>query len=269
MPETRETTQAIVTADLLSAAQNVIRQTLDATSYPATLRGKLGTAETAPLSDPELAHRSSGTARDISDEFAIIKAMLLQADKILDAPLENISQRANAAIAAATITNRSGRRRSYTEDTLETLIRLGLAHPEHLPAIRAAGYAYPPPDSLPNLDLQALVADIANQMTKSDNPQTIDEILRGIPPWDEIIADHPHLDVEQCINQHARILPDSEGHYNPDQPWRRFLTTERLVHNTAIRVLRREGRPLHLLDLTHEVNRTLRRTRRSNRIGQH
>ena len=93
MSETREPTQAIVTADLLSAAQNVIRQILDATSYPATLRGKLGTAETAPLSDPELARRSSGTARDISDEFAIIKAMLLQADKILDAPLANISQR--------------------------------------------------------------------------------------------------------------------------------------------------------------------------------
>ena len=268
MPETREPKQIIVSPDLLRSAQNVIQQTLDVTDHPATLVGKLGTAENTPLSDPELAHQLGNAARDISEQFAIIKAMLLQADRILGTPLASISQSTNDAIAAAGINNRSGRRRSYTEDTLQTMVRLSLVRQEHLPVIRAAGYAYPPPDNQHDVDLRALVADIADHMTKLDEPQTVDEIRQTIPHWNEIITRTPYLDLVQCINQHARILPDSEERYSPDHPWRRFLTTERLVHNTAVRVLRRAGRPLHLANLTHEVNTTLRRTRRSNRISQ-
>ena len=268
MPATHGPTPTIATPELLTAAQSVIRQTLDAAEYPATLSGKLGTAEHVPLADAELASRSGGTARDISDQFTIIKAMLLQADRILGAPLASISQRTNDAIAAAGINNRSGRRRSYTEKTLQTLIRLGLAQPEHLPVIRAAGYAYPPPDITTDLDLRALMADVADHITQSDTPQTIDEILQGFPAWDGIIDGRPELNMVQCISQHARILPDSEGRYGPDQRWRRFLTTERLVRNTVVRVLRRAGRPTHLSDLTREVNTTLRRDRRSKRISQ-
>ena len=268
MPATHQPSPTIVTPELLAAAESVMQQTLDATEYPATLAGKLGTTETAPLSDPELARQSGGTARDISKQFAIIKAMLLQADRILDAPLATISQRANDAIAAAAIGNRSGRRRSYIENTLHTLVRLGLAQPEHLPVIRAAGYAYPPPDNRPNLDLHALVADVADHITKLDEPQTINQILQAISPWDEIVTGQPNLDMEQCISQHARILPNSEGRYSPDQRWGRFLTTERLVRNTVVRVLHRGGRPLHLSDLTREVNATLRRDHRSKRISQ-
>ena len=118
MPATHQPSPTIVTPELLAAAESVMQQTLDATEYPATLAGKLGTTETAPLSDPELARQSGGTARDISKQFAIIKGMLLQADRILDAPLATISQRANDAIAAAAIGNRSGRRRSKSLFTI-------------------------------------------------------------------------------------------------------------------------------------------------------
>ena len=262
MPETRETTQEIVTAKLMAAAQDVIQRTLGTTDYPNTLRGKLGTHESGPLSDPELARQHGGSARDVSEQFAIVRAMLFQADQILGTPLAEVSQR------AAAINNRSGRRRSYSENTLQTLIQLGLAQPEHLPVIRAAGYAYPPPDNRPDFDLHALVADIADHMTKSDERQTIDEILQAIRPWDEIINGQPNLDLEQCISQHARIRPDSEGLYSPDQRWRRFLTTEQLVRNTVVRILRRQGRPLHLSDLARQVNATMRRNRRSKRISQ-
>ena len=269
MPEDQETFQPIVTTDLRLSAQEVIQHTLEVTDHPSVLTGKLGTADTPPLSDPQVAANITATARDISDQFALIRAMLRQADNILDEPLANIARRTNLAIAASGIINRTGRRRAYSEDTLQTLIRLGFCDSQHLAIIRAAGYAYPPPENQLDINLHAFILDVADYMTRTPAPLTIEQILQAIPPWDEIIHGHPNLDIEHCINQHARVLPDSNGRYSSDHPWRRFVPGERLVHNTAVRVLRREGQPLALSHLTNEVNTVLRRDRTSNRIGQH
>ena len=268
MPDNAGNVKPIVIQDILVPANDVIRHTVDATDHPEVLTGKLGTSESPALNDPEIAAQTGDTPREISDRFALIRAMLLQADRILGTPLAAISQRANFVIAAAAVDNRSERRRAYTEDTLQALIRLHLAEPQHLPLIRAAGYAYPPPNHQPDLDLHAFIADVADHMTKTDELQTAEQILQGAPTWADTLHNSPYLDPTQCINHHARILPDSQGRYSPDQPWRRFVSRELLVSNTIIRLLHREGRHLEIPQLAQRINQTLGYTRHPQRVTQ-
>ena len=203
MPDNEASAKPIVTQDILVPANDVIQHTVDATDHPEVLTGKLGKPDSPALTDLEIAAQTGDTPREISDRFALIRAMLLQADRILGTPLATISHRANLVIAAAAIDNRSGRRRAYTEDTLQALIRLHLAEPQHLPLIRAAGYAYPPPDHQPDLDLSAFIAVVADHMTKTDELQTTEQILQGAPPWADTFHNSPYLDPAQCINYHA------------------------------------------------------------------
>lgn len=256
MPAKPEQLTPIVTADLSDAAQKVIQQTKRNTPYSFFLDAKLGNADTAPLTDAQMAAAYHTPLSTANRRLANAISVLARTDQELDHPLETVAQRADAVMGAAAIINRQNRRPPlYSESTIRTLVELGYAEPEHAPIIRAAGYVAPPPTVSTDHGIDFVIVDIATHLSRSHEPQSPEQILEALPHRRGALDRWPRLDVPLFIRRVAGIVPDDAGHFNPDQPWGKFIGRQQLVENTIIRVLSRDGQPRCTQYLADEITR--------------
>ena len=178
------------------------------------------------------------------------------ADQEHRSPLRQIAERANNAMASAGIINRHNRRPPlYAEATLETFAKLGFAIPDHFPLIRAAGHLAPPPFMPASHNIDSIISDIAAYMARSHEPQNADDILQFLDHRQEALDKWPQLDLTLFIHRTAGIRPDDHKLYHADQPWGNFITTQRLVANTVLRVLARDQKPCATAYLVDEIKR--------------
>ena len=256
MPASSEKLQPIVPADLFDPAQKVIQRAQQATPYPFLLDAKLGDASTTPLTDSQIASTYDTPLSTINRRSAHIINALAKNDLGLDNPLAKVAQRANEFMARAAVINRHNRRPPlYSEDTIKTFIELGYAEPEHSPIIRAAGHVAAPPTVPMDHDISFIISDIAAHLSRSHEPQSPEQILESLHHRQDALTRWPRLDVSLFIRRTSGINPDSEGLFNPDQPWGHFVGRQQLVANTMIRILNRDRQPRSTQYLTDEINR--------------
>ena len=166
----------------------------------------------------------------------------------------------NAALASAALINRQNRRPPlHAEATLDTFTKLGLTVPEHLPLIRAAGHLAPPPVVPASQSIDSIISDIAAHVAQSHEPQSTDEILQSLVRHQEALDKWPQLELNIFIDRVADIRPDDNGLYHPDQPWGNFITTQRLVASTLLRILARDEEPRATAHLVDEIERLVGR----------
>ena len=260
MIETRNTRQPIVTDATFNAAQEVIQTVRQTTTYPFLLDAKLGDANNGPMPDTKIASTYNTALNSIRDKFTRIINALAQTDQKHGTPLAQIAQRANDIMASAAIVNRHKRRPPlYAESTLNTFVKLGFAAQEHFPLMRAAGYVTPPTITPPSHDVDFIIADIAAHVARSHEPQSPDQILESMGDRQGDLANWPQLDLPLFIRRVAGIHPDDRGLYHPDQPWGSFLSGQRLVASTMLRIFARDQQPRTTAYLINEIERLVGR----------
>ena len=256
MPAKPESPQTIVPADLLDAAQRVIQRTKQDTSYPFLLDAKLGDADTSPLTDAQMASTYDTPLSTINRRSAHAINALARTDQELGSPLAKVAQRANEFMARAAVINRHNRRPPlYSESTIKTFIELGYAEPYHSPVIRAAGHVVPPPITPMDHDIDFVIYDIATHLSRSDKPQSPEQILDALSHHQVALAKWPQLDMFLFVRRVAGIDPDDAGRFSPNEPWGNFVGRQQLVANTMIRILSRDRQPRSTEHLTDEINR--------------
>ena len=197
-------------------------------------------AENGPMLDTETAAQNNTPLYTIAIKWKDIAHNLIQTDTQHGGPLSRIAQLANDVIARAGIPNRHNHRPAlYAETTITEFIKLGFSTPEHLPLIRAAGHIVPPPVFPLNHDLGPIITDIAAHMAASHQEQNADLFLPSLEHRQDNLAKWPDLDLTLFIERVAGIRPDEQGFYHPDQPWGNFISAQRLVASTMLRILTR------------------------------
>ena len=256
MPQALDTLQPIVTDTLFSTAQDVIQLVRRDTPYPFLLDAKLGDANTAPFPETEIASTYDTRLSTISAKLARIINTLAKTDQQHSSPLVQIAQRANDIMAGAAIINRHNRRPPlYAEYTISAFIELGSAVPEHSPLIRAAGYVTPPPNFPHSHNIDSIIADIAAHMARSLEPQSPAQFFESLRRRQDALSKWPQLDLPLFIHRVADIRPDDRGFYHPDQPWGNFISHQKLVANTMLRIFARDQQPRTSAYLTSETER--------------
>ena len=254
MPQATDNLEPIITRDLASAAHTVIEHARQETAYPFLLDTKLGQADSQPKTDKELASAHDIPASTVSYRWTLVTAAIAKADGERGNPLGLIAQRANDFMAAAAIINRHRRHPPvYSDDTIRAFVRLGLADPEHLPLIRAAGHVSPPPVVPPNHDVDFVIGDIAAHMARSHEPETPEQVLQAVQHRKQELDLWPQLDITLFIHRMTDIRPGPTGCYHADQPWGTVLSAKQLVANTMLRILKREQKPLATKFLASET----------------
>ena len=256
MHKALNTSEPIVTDALQSAARVIVDIIRRNTPFPYLIDAKLGDAENAPMLDTETAAQNNTPLYTIAIKWKDIAGDLIQTDTQRGGPLSRIAQRANDVSARAAILNRHNHRPPlYAEATISNFIKLGFSTPEHSPIIRAAGHVAPPPIFPRSYDLVPIVPDIAAHMAASHERQSVVQILQSLEDRQDLLAKWPHLELALFIERVARIRPDEEGCYRPDQSWGNLLSPQRLVASTVLRILTRDQRPRTTDYLTVEVQR--------------
>ena len=256
MPRTINAPEPIVTHGLQSAALKVIEAARRDCRYPFLLDGKLGKANAKPMPDTQIASTYDTPRSSIGYKWANIIHALNEADHENGNPLGKIAQRSVEAMAKAAIINRHSRRPPlYSETTLETFVKLGLCTVEVLPLIRAAGYVNPPPIIEANHDIDFIIGDVAAHMARSHEPQGPEQILESLQHRKGALAQWPKLEMTLFVNRVADIRPNCQGLYHPDQPWGKFVSAQRLVASTMLRVLARNEQPATTSHLVDEIKR--------------
>ena len=254
MPESTNTIKPIVTDDLQSDAQAVIQIARRNARHPFLLDAKLGDGSAAPMTDTQIAQTYDTPRASIKDKMTRIIDTLVKADRKHGNPLHQISQLANDAMAASAIINRHVRRPPlYSEGTITTFINMGLATPEHSPLIRASGYVFPPPVVPATNDADFMIADIAAYMARSNGRQTPEQIVEALQYRRANLELWPQLDITLFIQRLAGIRPHCRGRYDPNQPWGKLMSPQRLVASTMIRVLERDRQPRTTTYLDEEI----------------
>ena len=255
MPDAPNTLNPIVN-DTLFSTQEVIQLVRSNTLYPFLLDAKLGDAYNGPMPDTDTALNHDTPLVSIGGKWARITSALAQTDQQHGNPLAQIAQRANDVMAQAAIINRHKQRPPlYSESTLKTLIELDFVAPEHSPLIRAAGHLFPPPIIPPSQGIDSIITDIAAHMARSHAPQSPDQILESLKHRQDTLAKWPQLDLPLFIRRVADIRPDDQGLYHSDQPWSSFISAQRLVASTMLRILARDREPCTTQFLTSEIER--------------
>ena len=256
MPEALNTLDPIVNDTLFSTARAVIEVARRNTSTPYLIDAKLGDAEKAPMLDAEIAFMYDKPLYTIGPKWAITANEITQADAQHGNPLAQISQRANDVIAKAAILNRHNRRPPlYAESTIKTFIQLDCARPEHSPIIRAAGHVVPPPVFPRSHDISLISSDIAAHMAASHEPQSVAQIIQSLEGRQDLLAKWPHIDLTFFIRRTMNITPDHRRFYHSDQPWGNFMSAQRLVGYTMLRIFARDQQPRTTQYLTREIER--------------
>ena len=256
MPKAHDTLRSIVTDDLFSDAQEVVQLVRQTTTYPFLLDAKIGDANSEPIVENAIASTYETPLSTISQKVARIMNALAKSDQEHGNPLAQIAQRANDVMAQAAIVNRHNRRPPlYAESTIGIFVDLGFSVPEHSPLIRAAGYVSTPPIFPTSQGIDSIISDIAAHMARSHAPQSPDQILESLKHRQDTLAKWPQLDLTLFIHRTARIKPDDRGFYHPDQPWGRFLSAQRLVANTMLRIFARDQQPRTTAYLVDEIER--------------
>lgn len=246
----------IVTAAVGSCARAVIKSVRKNTSFPYLIDAKLGTAELPPLLDAETAGKAETPLYTITGKWKEVLQLLRATDARRGSPLGTIAQRANAVITRAGILNRHNRRPPlYSEATIAAFIELGVATPEHAPLIRAAGHVVPPPFFPIDQDLAPITSDIVAHMVRTDEPQSVDKILRSLEHRRDLLDKWPDLDMALFIQRTTGIQPDDQGTYHQEQAWGRLISAQQLVGNTMLRIFDREGEPCTTDYLVSETER--------------
>ena len=254
MPQTTKKTM-VADADF-SQASNVIKAVRRNTRHTFLINAKLGSADDPPMTDTEIAAAYQTPATSIGPKWARIIGAMRITDQEHGNPLRQIAERTNNAMASAGIINRHNRRPPlYAEATLETLAKLGFAIPDHFPLIRAAGHLAPPAVVPASHNIDSIISDIAAHMARSHEPQSTDEIIQSLGHHQEALDKWPQLELNTFIDRMADIRPDDRALYHPDQPWGNFITTQRLVASTILRVLARDQKPCATAYLVDEIKR--------------
>ncbi|MCY4557969.1 MAG: hypothetical protein OXF79_16710 [Chloroflexi bacterium] len=254
MQQATDTTQPVVTDELRASAQEVIQTVHRNTRHAFLLDAKLGDGSTAPMRDTQIAQTYDTPRASIKDKMSRIIDTLVKADRNHGNPLHQISLLANDAMAASAIINRHVRRPPlYSEGTITTFINMGLATPEHSPLIRASGYVLPPTVVLATNDADFMIADVATHMARSNGRQTPEQIIEALQHRRANLELWPQLDMTLFIERLAGIRPDCEGRYDPNQPWGKLVSPQRLVASTMIRVLERDRQPRTTAYLDEEI----------------
>ncbi len=256
MPKATNALQPIVTENVGSDAQAVIKSVRGNTRFPYLIDAKLGSAEQAPLMDAETAAIGNTPLYTIADKWKEILQQLYETDAKYDSPLRTIAQHANDVITRTGILNRHNRRPPlYSEPAIAAFVEMGISTPEQSPLIRAAGHVVPPPAHSRDHDLTPIVEDIAAHMARTHEPQSVDEILQSLEHRRDLLAKWPDLDPALFIQRSMDIQPDDQGAYHAEQPWGRFISAQQLVINTVFRILDREGAPCTTDYLLSETER--------------
>ena len=256
MIEPRDTRQPIVNDTLCSTTQEVIQLVRSNTLYPFLLDAKFGDAENGPMPDTDTALNHDTPLVSIGGKWARIMSTLAQTDQQHGNPLAQIAQRANDVMAQAAIVNRHKRRPPlYSESTLRTLIELDFVAPDHSRLIRAAGHLFPPPIIPPSHGINSIIADIAAHMARSHEPQRPAQVFESLHRRQDTLANWPQLDLPLFIRRVADIRPDEQGFYHSDQPWGNFISAQRLVASTMLRIFARDQQPCTIQFLTTEIQR--------------
>ena len=256
MPKALNTLEPIVTDSLFSTARAVIEVARRNTPDPYLIGAKLGDAEKAPMLDAEIALMYDKPLYTIRTRWNKVKDGITRADAQHGNPLAQIAQRANDVIAQAAILNRHNRRPPlYAESTIKTFIQLDCTRPEHSPLIRAAGHVVPPPVFPRTHDIGLISSDVAAHMAASHEPQSVAQIIQSLEDRQDLLAKWPHLDLTLFIQRAMDIGPDTRGFYHPDQPWGSFLSAQRLVTSTMLRIFARNQQPCTIQFLTSEIER--------------
>ena len=256
MPKVLNTLEPIVNDSLFSTARAVIEVARRNTPDPYLIDAKLGDAERAPMMDAEIALMYDTPLYTIGPRWKRIKDGITRADAQHGNPLAQIAQRANDVIAQAAILNRHNRRPAlYAESTIKTFIQLDCARPEHSPIIRAAGHVVPPPVFPRTHDIGLISSEIAAHMAASHEPQSVAQIIQSLEGRQNLLAKWPHLDLTLFIQRTMGIRPDQRRLYHPDQPWGNFISAQRLVASTMLRIFARDQKPRTTQYLTSEIER--------------
>ena len=261
MPATASSPQTIVTHALAVSAGEVINAVRQNARHAFLLDAKLGDANTAPMPDTTIADVYDTALNSIHFKMSRIRTVLISIDHQHGSPLAQIAERANDAMARAAIINHHNRRPPlYSENTISTFIKLGCAKPNHSPIIRAAGHVVPPPVTNRIRNVDNIAGDIAAHLAASPEPQTAEQILRALRDRRKVLDHWPNLDFALVIRRLTDIWPDHRGRYHIDEKWSRFLSGQRLVTNTVIRILDRDQQPrttAFLIDETEHLVRHL------------
>ena len=260
MQQATDMLQPVVTDELRASAQEVIQTVHRNARHPFLIDAKLGNADHPPMTDTEIAATHQTPATSVGPKWARIIRAMSCADQEHGNPLREIAERANAAMASTALINRHNRRPPlYAEATLDIFAKLGLAVPEHFPAIRAAGHLAPPPVVPASHSIDSIISDIADHLARSHQPRNIGEILQSLAHHQEALAKWPQLDLIIFIDRVAGIRPDDQGNYHPDQDWGNFVTTQRLVASTTLRILASKRKALTTAYLVNEIERLVGR----------
>ena len=143
----------------------------------------------------------------------------------------------------------------YAESTIRTFVEMGFAVPQHAPVIRAAAYVVALPVFTRSHDIDHIMADITAHMARSNEPQSHAQILESLKHRQEELNKWPRLELPLFIHRVARIRPDDQRLYHPDQPWGNLMNAQRLVASTMLRIFVREQQPHTTAYLTKEVER--------------
>ena len=92
-------------------------------------------------------------------------------------------------------------------------------------------------------------------MARSHEPQSPDDILQSLNHRQDALDKWPQLDVSLFIHRVADIQPDDQGLHHPDQPWGDFISAQRLVTSTMLRILARDQEPHTTHYLTRETEK--------------
>ena len=256
MSQTPNAFKPTVHDKLRSAAQDVVAVVRRNTPHPFLLYAKLGDANTRPMPDTEIASAHDISLSTISNRWSHVINVLSETNGQHGNPLDQIAQRTNDVMAKAAIINRHSRRPPlYSETTMKTLVELGFATPQHLPRMRAAGYVTPPLIVPRSHDVDPIITDIAAHMVRSNEPQSVARILQSLEGHQVALENWPDLDLTLFIHRIADIRPDDHGLYYPDQPWGKFISLQRLVANTILRIFTRDQQPRNTEYLVSEIER--------------
>ncbi len=256
MPNATKTIKLIVEDHIGSCARAVIESVRRNTRFPYLIDAKLGSAEQAPSMESETAAKADISPYTIASKWREVQQQICEVDAQQGSPLHIIAQRANDVITRAGILNRHNRRPPlYSEATIATFIEMGISTPDDSPIIRAAGHVVPPPVHSINHDLAPVVKEITVHMARSNEPQSVNQILQSLEHREDLLAEWPDLDLALFIQRTTGIQPDEQGSYHPEQPWGKFINAQHLVTNTVLRIFAREDEPRTTDYLVRETER--------------
>ena len=256
MPNATKTIKPIVEDHIGSCARAVIESVRRNTRFPYLIDAKLGSAEQAPSMESETAAKADISTYTIASKWREVQQQICEVDAQQGSPLHIIAQRANDIIERTGILNRHNRRPPlYSEATIATFVEMGISTPNDSPIIRAAGHVVPPPAHSLSHDLTPIVKEIAAHMVRSNEPQSVNQILQSLDHREDLLAEWPDLDLALFIQRTTGIHPDEQGAYHPEQPWGKLINARHLVTNNVLRIFAREGEPRSTDYLVSETER--------------